>query len=115
MARSGADILPANDAERAQVVETPAGEEQMADRERRTGRRRDRRPRLRRSPPRDPDHQRTWVALVDGNNHQIDRISHEAPAPGVPVTILCDLVHVLEYLWRAAWCFRQEGDPAAEQ
>src|SRR6266545_2966952 len=27
---------------------------------------------------RDPDHQRTWVALVDGNAHQIDRIHAEA-------------------------------------
>jgi hypothetical protein len=25
------------------------------------------------------------------------------------------VVHVLEYLWRAAWCFYREGDPAAEQ
>jgi len=23
-------------------------------------------------------------------------------------------VHVLEYLWRAAWSFHREGDPAAE-
>lgn len=27
---------------------------------------------------RDPDHHRTWVALVDGNNHQIQRIGAEA-------------------------------------
>jgi hypothetical protein len=25
-----------------------------------------------------------------------------------------DFVHVLEYLWRAAWCFFAEGDPDAE-
>jgi len=25
-----------------------------------------------------------------------------------------DFVHVLEYLWRAAWCFFAEGDPAAQ-
>jgi len=64
---------------------------------------------------RDPNHQRTWVALVDGNNHQIDRIKKEAKTRGVEVTILIDLVHVLEYLWGAAWSFFQEGDPAAEQ
>jgi hypothetical protein len=63
---------------------------------------------------RDPAHQRTWVALVDGNNHQIDRIKKEAKARDVKVTILIDLVHVLEYLWSACWCFFQEGDPAAE-
>jgi hypothetical protein len=64
---------------------------------------------------RDPTHARTWIALVDGNNHQIDRIHAEATRRGVEVTILCDLIHVLEYLWKAAWSFHDEGDPAAEQ
>jgi hypothetical protein len=63
---------------------------------------------------RDPTHTRTWIALVDGANHQIDRIKAEAKARGVKVTILVDFVHVLEYLWGAAWCFHDEGDPAAE-
>lgn len=63
---------------------------------------------------RDPDHQRTWVALVDGNSHQIDRIEAEAATRGINVTIVVDFVHVLEYLWRAAWCFYDEGDPNAE-
>ena len=48
---------------------------------------------------RDGDHQRTWVALVDGNNHQIDRINKEANTRKVKVTIIVDLVHALEYLW----------------
>ena len=64
---------------------------------------------------RDPDRQHTWVALVDGNNHQIDRIKAESKKRKVRVTIVVDLVHVLEYLWGAAWCFFDEGDPAAEQ
>jgi hypothetical protein len=63
---------------------------------------------------RDPDHARTWVALVDGNNHQIDRIQAEARARGVGITIVVDFIHVLEYLWSAAWCFFGEADPAAE-
>jgi hypothetical protein len=29
---------------------------------------------------RDPQHYRTWVALVDGNNHQLDLIQAEAKA-----------------------------------
>jgi hypothetical protein len=64
---------------------------------------------------RDPDHDRTWVALVDGNNHQIDRITAEAHARAVPITIVIDFIHVLEYIWKAAWCFHHEGDPAAEE
>lgn len=64
---------------------------------------------------RDPTHQRTWVALVDGAKHQIDRIHAEARARQVNVTIVCDFIHVLEYLWSAAWSFFTEGDPAAEK
>ncbi len=63
---------------------------------------------------RDPGHKRRWVALVDGNNHQIERIGAEAQARGLEITIVVDLVHVLEYLWAAAWCFFAEGDTAAE-
>ena len=64
---------------------------------------------------RDPDHQLAWVALVDGNNHQIDRIKTEARKRKVKIPIVVDFIHVLEYLWSACWCFFQEGDPAAEQ
>jgi len=63
---------------------------------------------------RDPAHERTWVALVDGAKHQIDCIQAEARARQVQITIVCDFIHVLEYLWSAAWSFFTEGDPAAE-
>jgi hypothetical protein len=33
---------------------------------------------------RDPRRRRTWVALVDGNNHQIDRINAEAVRADLP-------------------------------
>jgi hypothetical protein len=64
---------------------------------------------------RDPDHARTWIALVDGNSHQIDRIHAEAKARKTTVPIVMDFIHVLEYIWKAAWCFHPEGDPNAEQ
>jgi hypothetical protein len=63
---------------------------------------------------RDPNRHRRWVALVDGNNHQIDRIQAEARSREVTVAIVIDFIHVLEYLWRASWSFYHEGDPAAE-
>lgn len=63
---------------------------------------------------RDRGHQRRWVALVDGNNHQIDRIEAEAARRKVSVAVVVDLIHVLEYLWGAAWCFFAEGDHTAE-
>ncbi|MDA8063021.1 MAG: ISKra4 family transposase, partial [Actinomycetota bacterium] len=63
---------------------------------------------------RDPQHRRTWVALVDGACHQIERIRAEARRRKVTVTIVVDFVHVMEYLWGSAWSFFAEGDPAAE-
>jgi hypothetical protein len=63
---------------------------------------------------RDPNHARPWVALVDGNQHQIDRINAEAQSRALSVTIVIDIIHVLEYLWKAAWSFYPEGDPRAE-
>lgn len=55
-----------------------------------------------RAQQRDPQHQRRWIVLVDGNNHQIDRIHAEAHAHGVKADIIVDFVHVLQYLWDAA-------------
>ena len=63
---------------------------------------------------RDPAHERTWVALVDGNRQQIDTIREQATARGVTVTVVIDFVHVLEYLWKAAWTFFYPGDRDAE-
>ena len=63
---------------------------------------------------RDPRHQRTWVALVDGDSHQIEMIRAQAAARGVGLVILVDFIHVLEYLWKAAWCFHPPRDPAIE-
>jgi hypothetical protein len=63
---------------------------------------------------RDPGYARTWVVLVDGNNAQIDAIRAEAARRKATVTIVIDFVHVLEYLWGAAWSFYYQGDPDAE-
>ena len=54
-----------------------------------------------------------WL-VVDGNNHQINRIHTEAAARGIDITIIVDFIHVLEYLWKAARYFHDEADPAAE-
>ena len=63
---------------------------------------------------RDPGHARPWIALVDGDRHQIQVIRDQAAARGITVTILVDFIHVIEYLWKAAWCFHPARDPAAE-
>ena len=64
---------------------------------------------------RDPGHRRTWIALVDGNTTQIEAITAEAKRRHVTVHIVCDFIHVLEYLWKAAWSFFCPGDPDAEE
>jgi hypothetical protein len=63
---------------------------------------------------RDPGHRRTWIALVDGDNAQIQAIRDQAARRGITLTILIDFIHVLEYLWKAAWCFHAPRDPAME-
>jgi hypothetical protein len=63
---------------------------------------------------RDPEHRRPWVALVDGNCHQIDRIKAEARRRNIDITILVDWIHVVEYIWAAARCFYAEADPDGE-
>jgi hypothetical protein len=63
---------------------------------------------------RDPKHTRAWVVLLDGNNHQIELAKTEAKRKKVKITIIVDFIHVLEYLWKAAWCLYRSGDPAAE-
>src|SRR5947207_8244965 len=64
---------------------------------------------------RDPGHRRTWVALVDGNSTQIDTITAEAARRRLTVHLVVDFIHVLEYLWKAAWAFFYPGDPEAER
>jgi len=51
---------------------------------------------------RDPTHQAEWVALVDGDPTQIELpSSRRRQSYGVTVVIILDIIHVLEYLWKA--------------
>jgi hypothetical protein len=63
---------------------------------------------------RDPGHLRTWIALVDGDIYQLGLIQAQAAARGITLAIVIDFIHVLEYLWKAAWCFHAPRDPAME-
>jgi hypothetical protein len=63
---------------------------------------------------RDPQHHRTWVVLVDGAEHQLDLIRAEARRRGATIHIVIDLIHVLEYIWKAAWSLHDAAGPAAE-
>jgi hypothetical protein len=63
---------------------------------------------------RDPGRRRTWIALVDGDNYQLGLFQAAAAARGITLAIVIDFIHVLEYLWKAAWCFHPPRDPAME-
>jgi hypothetical protein len=65
---------------------------------------------------RDPGCRRRLVVLVDGDRHQIERVRAEARRRGLgrEITLVVDFIHVLEYLWKAAWCFFEQGDKTAE-
>lgn len=63
---------------------------------------------------RDPDRRRRWVVLVDGEPKQLRAVKAEARRAGVQVTILLDVVHVLEYIWSAARALFGKSDSKAE-
>ena len=63
---------------------------------------------------RDPGHARTWIVLADGDNCQLALIQDQAAQRGITITIVIDFIHVIEYLWKAAWCFHRPRDPAME-
>jgi len=112
--RTPTDILPANDEDRQAATPAPAAvnkwliasvvddtatviSQVFAEADRR-----------------DPTHQRDTIALVDGNTHQIERIQAEAQARNINVPVIIDLIHVIEYIWKAARSFFDEGDRAAQ-
>lgn len=51
---------------------------------------------------RDRERRKQWVALVDGNKTQIAAYEREAKKRGVRLFLLVDIIHVIEYLWKAA-------------
>ena len=64
---------------------------------------------------RDPHHEKKWVALVDGNNTQIDILRKIAKARGIELTIVVDIIHVIEYLWKAGRVFYPKSGPKLEE
>ena len=58
---------------------------------------------------RDPDGRKTRVALTDG-----ERALQILVSKKLKVTLILDLLHVLEKVWKAAYVFHPEGSPEAE-
>jgi len=58
---------------------------------------------------RDPRHRRTWVIVTDGERALQRRVAANFQG----VTLILDLLHVLEKLWKAAYVFHPEASPEA--
>ena len=58
---------------------------------------------------RDPQHQRTWVIVTDGER----ALQHRVADSFTDVTLILDLLHVLEKLWACAHALHPEGSPEA--
>jgi hypothetical protein len=64
---------------------------------------------------RDPRHKRDWVVLVDGQPTQLDLIEAELKRRQTNATIVLDVIHVIEYLWKASRDFYPEGSVEGEE
>jgi hypothetical protein len=51
---------------------------------------------------RDPQHQRTTVVLVDGEEKQLAQVQKQAESRKLTLWIILDLIHVIHYLWIGA-------------
>ncbi|WP_133309842.1 ISKra4 family transposase [Parashewanella spongiae] len=63
---------------------------------------------------RDPTQSCQWVVLVDGHPHQLKQIYRVMKKLNINATVVMDFIHVLEYLWKAAWCLFEKDDPEVE-
>lgn len=64
---------------------------------------------------RDPDREKTWVALVDGNKKQLAILKALARKDKVRLTIVVDIMHVAEYIWDASLAFHGEASKEREE
>jgi hypothetical protein len=60
---------------------------------------------------RDPEREKTWVIVTDGERALQRRVCAHFP----DVVVILDLLHVLEKLWAAAYTLHAEGSVEAEQ
>jgi hypothetical protein len=64
---------------------------------------------------RDPEGERTWVILVDGQEEQLRQVYAAVERNKADAIVIQDFYHVTEYVWGAAWCLFEEGDQAAQK
>lgn len=63
---------------------------------------------------RDPEKKRPWAILVDGGEKQLDLVLGLIRRHRPDVSLILDFIHVLEYLWKAAYGFHPVGSVGAQ-
>ena len=63
---------------------------------------------------RDPERKKQRLVLIDGQEAQLRAVEAAIAKSGTNVVIIQDFIHVLEYLWKAAYCFYPPGTQEAE-
>jgi hypothetical protein len=64
---------------------------------------------------RDPEQQRRWVVLCDGQEDLLRQVAAGAERYKVEVVVIQDFIHVLEYLWKAAHALYPDNPAEREQ
>lgn len=64
---------------------------------------------------RDPNRDKQWVALVDGDPRQLKVLKQLGRRSGVSLTIVLDIIHVVERLWNAAHALYGEASAEGER
>jgi hypothetical protein len=62
----------------------------------------------------DPQGTKQWVTVCDGERALQQRLEAALAEVVAAVVFVLDFMHVLEKLWKAAYCFHAEGSPEAE-
>jgi len=62
----------------------------------------------------DPEREKRWVVLVDGGPDQLEGVLECIGRAGCQVTVILDIIHVLEYLWGAANALLGEARPKTQ-
>ena len=63
---------------------------------------------------RDPEQQMHWVVLSDGNEDLLRQVAAAAKRYKVEIVLVQDFIHVLEYLWKAAYALHPDAAEARE-
>jgi hypothetical protein len=63
---------------------------------------------------RDPERAKIWVAVVDGNKPQLRLLERNARRLELNLIIVVDMIHVVEYLWKAGAVLNPAESPQLE-